>query len=308
MPRFAKTSVILLIAMLILLTGCERGMQKPMIAAMTQTPATDDPEAFAMALVQAAVDFHKANGAEATVAYYNDPASIDGTWYVFITDADDIFIAHPTAPSFIGTDLKLLLGFGGEPTGAEIAMATHDGNWTEYLWPNPETDKIEQKRTWSIRYDGYLFSSGYYEPWAPDPATLVLASKDDPETFTRDFVLRAIAHYEFSGVAAMTDYYNDPASMDGQWYVSIADANDIVIASAPSQAFLGTDLKAAIGPDGFMIGAEIAKAMGTGRWVEYLWPNPVTGEVGYKRSWSIRHDGYLFGSGYDIEAPTEGDQ
>lgn len=102
----------------------------------------------------------------------------------------------------------------------------------------------------------------------------------------------------------MTEYYNDPASMDGQWYVSISDPNDIVIASAPSQMFLGTDLKAAIGPDGFKIGEEIAKATSTGRWVEYMWPNPITGEVGYKRSWSIRHDGYLFGSGYDIDAPT----
>ncbi|MDE0681707.1 MAG: hypothetical protein OXI63_02210 [Candidatus Poribacteria bacterium] len=40
------------------------------------------------------------------------------------------------------------------------------------------------------------------------------------------------------------------------------------IASAPSQAFLGTDLKAAIGPDGFRIGVEIAKATGIGCWVE----------------------------------------
>ena len=55
---------------------------------------------------------------------------------------------------------------------------------------------------------------------------------------------------------------------------------------------------------GFMIGAEIAKATCIGRWMEYMWPNPITGEVGYKRSWSIRHDGYLFDSGYDIDAPT----
>ena len=47
------------------------------------------------------------------------------------------------------------------------------------------------------------------------------------------------------------------------------------IASTPSQAFLGTDLKDAIGPDGFKIGVEIAKATGIGRWVEYVWPNPV---------------------------------
>ena len=282
MLRFAKVFVILLITTLIL-TGCDRAMRKPMMASMTEMSTTYDPEVFTMALVHAAIDFYKANGIEATAAHYNDPTSIDGQWYVFITDADDIFIAHPAAPSFVGMDLKMILGLDGAPIGTEIAMALSDGQWTEYLWPNPKTNKIEQKR---------------------NPAMLMLSSKEDPEAFTHDFVLRAIAHYEFSGVAAVTDYYNDPASMDGQWYVSISDANDIVIASAPSQAFLGTELKAAIGPDGFMIGAEIAMAMGTGRWVEYLWPNPVTGEVGYKRSWSIRHDGYLFGSGYDIETPT----
>lgn len=45
----------------------------------------------------------------------------------------------------------------------EIAMATGTGHWTEYLWPNPETGADEQKRTWSIRHDGYLFSAGYCE-------------------------------------------------------------------------------------------------------------------------------------------------
>ncbi|MCY3548826.1 MAG: hypothetical protein OXN27_01045 [Candidatus Poribacteria bacterium] len=42
-------------------------------------------------------------------------------------------------------------------------MATGTGHWTEYLWPNPETGADEQKRTWSIRHDGYLFSAGYCE-------------------------------------------------------------------------------------------------------------------------------------------------
>lgn len=45
----------------------------------------------------------------------------------------------------------------------EITMATGTGHWTEYLWPNPETGADEQKRTWSIRHDGYLFSAGYCE-------------------------------------------------------------------------------------------------------------------------------------------------
>lgn len=281
--------------------GCERAIQHPM--PLTEMPTVEDPEVLTVALVQAAIDFHKIDGTEATVAHYNDPARIDGQWYVFITDRDDIFIAHPAAPHVIGKDSKTILGLDGKPTGAEKATTT--GLWTEYLWLNPKTNKIELKRTWSIRHEGYLFGSGYYEPWAPDPDTLTLSSKDDPVAFTHDFVLQAIARYEFAGVEATAAHYNDPASMDGEWYVFIADANDISIASVPNPDFIGTPLKESIGPDGFKVGAELIKATGTGRWSAYLWLNPMTGENQYKRSWVIRHDGYLFGSGYYINEPTE---
>lgn len=275
-------------------------MTKPMVDAVTQAemPTMDEPEAFAVALVQSAVDLYKTGGRDAVVAHSNDPASIDGQWYVFITDENDIYVAHPAAPSFIGRDIKDIPSIDGSPAGANIAMATTDGRWTEYLWPNPETNKLEQKRTWSIRYDGYLFATGYYEPWAPDPATLTLASKDDPAAYTRDFVLEAIARYEFGGLDAIATYYNAPASIDGQWYVFITDANDMFVAHAPRQDFVGTDLKDVIGLDGSPLGVNIAKATGVGLWIEYLWPNPATGENELKRTWAIRHDGYLFGSGY----------
>jgi len=183
-------------------------------------------------------------------------------------------------------------------------MAKSVGHWTEYLWPNPNTNKLEQKRTWSIRYDGYLFATGYYEPRKPDPATLPTVSKDDPVAFTRALVLEAVARYEFAGVDAIASYYNDPAHIEGQWYVFITDANDMFVAHAPRPDFIGTDLKAVLGLDGSMLGAEIAKATGVGLWVEYLWPNPATGMNEVKRTWSIRHDGYLFGSGY-YEAVSE---
>ena len=284
------------------LTGCERSMTKPMMddtMTPSEMPTMDDPEAFAVALVQAAVDLYKANGAEAAITYYNDPASIDGQWYVFITDPDDIFVAHPAAPNFIGTDLKIIPGLDGSLIGVEIAMATEDGQWTEYLWPNPDTNKLEQKRTWSIRHDGYLFSAGYYDPWAPDPATLTLASKEDLEAFTHDFVLAAITRYEFTGVDATATYYNDPASIDGQWYVFITDPDDIFVAHAPKQDLVGTPLQDVLSLDGsYSVGAEIAKATKTGLWIEYEWPNPASGENEMKRTWAIRHDNHLFGSGY----------
>ncbi len=290
------------------ITGCDR------IAPELTDPATppemiptmDDPEAFTVAFVQAAIDLYKAEGAEATATYYNDPANIEGQWYVFIIDANDIYLAHPLVPRFLGKDIKAIPGIDGSPLGVEIAMATTEGRWTEYLWPNPGTNKLEKKRTWSIRHDGYLFASGYYEPWVRDPATLTLASKDDPVAFTHGFVLAAIARYEFEGLEATAAYYNDKANIDGQWYVFITDADDMFVAHAPRPDLVGTDLKDVLGLDGSrMLGVEIASATATGLWIEYLWPNPETGENEQKRTWAIRHDGYLFGAGY-YEPTTEG--
>ena len=118
------------------------------------------------------------------------------------------------------------------------------------------------------------------------------------EAFTVDFVYKAIARYEFEGIEATAAYYNDPASIDGQWYVFITDASDIFVAYAPRPGFVGTDIKDVQVLDGSPIGVEFAKVIGAGTWIEYKWPNPASGEVEMKRSWAIRHDGYLFGSGY----------
>lgn len=291
------TLLLILSLVVIGFTGCDN--LTGVIGDSYKTPM-DDPEAFTLAFVQEAIDLYKTDGIEATVAHYGNPENIQGQWYVFITDENDFYVAHALAPNLIGTDIKSVPGGDGSPTGVEIAKATEEGHWTEYLWPNPETNKLEQKRTWSIRYDGYLFASGYYEPWTPDPASLLTASKDNPEAYARSLVLSAIAYYESEGIAATTAYYNDPARVDGQWYVFITGENDIFVAHPVRQDFTEkpTDLKDIVGSDGYQLGIEIAKATGLGHWVDYLWPNPESGNEEQKRTWAIRHDGYLFGTGY----------
>lgn len=281
-------------------TGCEKAMTEPVMDAMTptETPAMDDPEMFTHTLVQAAIDLYKTASRDAAIAYHNDAASVDGQWYVFIIDADDIIASHAVSPGLVGRDAKEIVGSDGYPLGIEIVKATEEGHWINYLWHNPEANKLETKRTWVIRYDGYIFGSGYYEPWHPDPATLPTVSKDDPEAFTVSLVHEAIARYEFEGSDTAAAYYNAPANVDGQWYVFITDANDIFVAHPASPEFVGRDIKEILGLDGSPLGAEIAKATGAGLWIEYLWPNPETGEDEQKRTWAIRHDGYLFGSGY----------
>ncbi len=152
------------------ITGCERAMTAPVTDTVMpmDTPTTDDPEAFAVAFVQAAIDLYKSEGSMATATYYNDPANINGQWYVFITDANDIFVAHAPIQKLVGTDLKDVMGLDGSALGEEIAKATETGLWIEYLWPNPQSGMDEMKRTWAIRYDGYLFASGYYKPAVED--------------------------------------------------------------------------------------------------------------------------------------------
>ena len=299
MRNFLFTLLIIGLAA-ICITGCERPMAKPMMDAATPTemPPMDDPEAFAVTFVQAAVDFYKAEGREAAIATYNDPASVNGQWYVFIIDDRDIIVSHAPLPELIGVDIKDVVGFIDYPIGTEIVKATEAGHWIEYLAHNPQVNKLELKRTWIIRYDGYIFVSGYYEPWGPDPATLTPVSKDDPEAFTRAIVLAAIARYESEGAEATAAYYNDPANIDGQWYVLITDENDIYVAHPLRPDFIGKDIKDIPGLDGTPVGVEIAMATETGLWIEYSWPNPESDEIELKRTWAIRHDGYLFGSGY----------
>ena len=278
-------------------TGCDN--LTGVIGDSYKTPI-DEPEAFAIAFVQEAIELYKTQGRDAAITYHNDPQNIEGQWYVFITDENDIYVAHPLAPNLIGQDIKNILSVDGLPSGEDIAKATEEGSWSEYLWHNPETNKLGQKRTWSIRYDGYLFSSGYYVPWSPDPVSLLTATKDNPEAYARSLVLSAIARYEREGSAATATYYNDPARIDGQWYVFITGENDIFVSHPVRQDFVAnkTDLKDIVGSDGYQLGVEIAKATGIGLWVDYLWPNPESGNEEQKRTWAIRHDGYLFGTGY----------
>ena len=242
-------------------------------------------------------------GLDATVEYYNSQESLEGHFYLFLIGADDIYVAHPIFPHLIGTDIKDVVGSDGQELGKEIAQATEDGIWVEYLWPNPVTRAEERKTTWAIRHDGLIFASGYYT--AGDEAVATPWKDADPRVYTVDYVNRAIERYERDGLDSMTAYYNSVASFEGQWYLFAMDENDIYIVHSLLPRLIGTDIKDVVGSDGFELGKEIAKATEDGIWVEYLWPHPVTLEEVPKVGYAARHDGLIFASGYypEVENP-----
>ncbi len=246
-------------------------------------PKSDAP-AYAQSLVRRATHLRADLGLEGTLEYYNSPESVDGQFYTFILQAEDLrTLANGARPELVDIDPPVRIDAAGYAYGEAFAETTDEGHWVSYVFINPATDELESKHTWIIEHDGLLFGSGWYT---------------DPADYTQYLVGEAVDMYESQGREAAVSYYNTAESVDGQWYVFIVDADDLFLSHAPSPFLLGTDLKEVVGSDGFELGKEIAKATEEGHWVEYLWPNPATAMEETKRSWVIRHDGLIFGSGY----------
>ena len=246
--------------------------------------------------VDKATELYDREGLDATIAYYDSRESVDGQFYLFLIGADDIYLAHPIFPHLKGTDIKDVVGSDGQELGREIAQATEDGIWVEYLWPNPVTQLEDSKVTWAIRHDNLIFASGYYTgeaDSAPPPWR-----DADPREYTVDYVNRAVERYERDGLDAMKAYYNSVAAFEGQWYLFATDANDIYHVHPLLPRLIGTDIKDVVGADGYELGKEIAKATEEGHWIEYIWPHPSTLKNAPKVSYAVRRDGMIFASGY----------
>ena len=132
-------------------------------------------------------------------------------------------------------------------------------------------------------------------------------SRDNPAAYTQAFVERAIDRYNNEGLQATLDYYNSPDSIDGQWYVFIANT-DIILANAAVPSIVGTSSLDTRGADGYPIGQHLsAVATEEGAWGDYYWVNPESGETQTKHSWVVRHNGLVFGSGWYEPGPSKED-
>ncbi len=274
--------------------------ETPEIAEL-DVPEREDVDGYTKYVVNQAIARYEIEGRDATVDYYNTEASVDGEWYVFITDEDNIMISHATLPGNVGLSLIEDLGIDstGYAFGPVMAAAGESGRWVSYVYLNPATGQEETKHSWVVRRHGLLFGSGWYEV-TPDVAAPV-PSKSQPDIFTKHFVDQAISFYIANGREATIEFYNSRASVDGEWYVFIADENDILVAHATVPSRRGgylRDPSTRTDIAGFFYGPVLADASELGRWVTYQFLNPAIGQVRTKHTWAIRYDGLLFGSGW----------
>ncbi len=213
----------------------------------------------------------------------NREESIDGQWYVFIIDENDLVIGHPYAHR-LGLDLKgwVATDATGYNFGPDMLSATEDGKWVSYVFRNPQsggieadhTGALEYKHVWAVRHDGLLFASGWHI---------------SADAYTQFVVDEAIARYHADGLEAALGYYNHPESVDAQWYVFIATPDGEVLGHYNAEAF-AVHLEEMLDDGSF-------RAIAEGIWVTHEDVNPATGEVRDKHFWLVEHDGLVFGSG-----------
>ena len=262
---------------------------------VAQIPPRSDPAAYTGFFVQNAISRYETLGLDATLAHYNRTESVDGQWYVFIVDQDDLVLAHPDG-SLAGLDLKGPLGTdaNGYNFGREMLSATKEGRWVSYVYGNPETrpagaafGELQFKNSWVVRHDGLLFGSGWYV---------------DADEFTKSFVATAVSRFrrgglegtaeyftgsesDFAGMAAAIDYYNSVETVEGKWSAFIADSSGTIV-DHYDKSKVGRDLED-------LFGVAMFEASPEGNWV-------TTESL---HIWVVQYDGMVFGSGWRQDEP-----
>ena len=263
-------------------------------------PPKSDSAAYTRFLVDAAIGRYETEGLAATLAHYNNPASLDGQWYVFIIDEEDLVIAHPD-PGRLGLDLKGWAGSdaNGYNYGAEMRSATAEGKWVSYVYRNPakaevtpgDLSDVELKNAWVIRHDGLLFASGWYIDVDQFTVNIVAALVELFRTQGIDGTMETLNSDPASllgGAAESAAAYNASGAVQGEWSPFIADPEGTIVLHL-NPARIGTKLEDALGP-------EPLAASGAGAWL--------TSDS--MRIWAVEEEGWTFGAGWRSDAGSDG--
>ena len=120
----------------------------------------------AVALAEKGAQFIHVHGKAEMIARINqrDPEFNHGALYLAMRDLRGITIAHPTT-ALIGKDLLEVPDADGKPFRKEmLALARGPGRgWVDYKFRNPESGKVEAKRTYVLRVDDVALEAGIYQ-------------------------------------------------------------------------------------------------------------------------------------------------
>ncbi len=121
----------------------------------------------AVAMVKRVQEKFRKDGPEATFNAVTDPSTRefhDRDLYPFIYDLTGLNVAHGARPALVGKNLISLKDQDGKHLIRDmITVATTSGSgWVDYKWPNPITNKIEDKSSYVEKLGDYFVGVGIY--------------------------------------------------------------------------------------------------------------------------------------------------
>jgi len=122
----------------------------------------------AVAMVKRVEAMFAKDGAEATFKAVSDKSVAefhDRDLYPFVYDMKGDCVAHGARPALIGKNLIDLKDQDGKYLIREmVTIAQGPGSgWVDYKWPNPLTNKIEDKTSYVEKMGDYLVGVGVYK-------------------------------------------------------------------------------------------------------------------------------------------------
>ncbi len=144
-----------------------------MLAALLAAPSAHAGSEFgskdeAVAMVKRVQEKFRTEGAQATFSAVSDKSTKefhDRDLYPFIYDMSGKNVAHGARPALIGKNLIGLKDQDGKyliREMVEIAKGPGSG-WIDYKWPNPLTNKIEDKSSYIEKMGDYFVGVGIYK-------------------------------------------------------------------------------------------------------------------------------------------------
>jgi cytochrome c len=131
--------------------------------------ATEPTEKDAIAMAERAAAFNKAHGRDMLIKKIGDkdPEFVQGSMYIYMRDArTGVNLAHPFNKSIIGKDLNDVPDTNGKMYRREImqvAGAKEGKGWVDYMYKNPENNKIEAKTAYVLRAGDVVLVAGIYK-------------------------------------------------------------------------------------------------------------------------------------------------
>ena len=143
-----------------------------LIIPLHAAPPEHGSKAEAVAMVKRAQEMFKKDGADATFRAVSDPSTKafhDRDLYAYIYNLSGLCVAHGARPALINKNLIDLKDQDGNYLirgHIEIAKGPGSG-WISYKWPNPLTNKIEDKTSYVEKMgDDYFVGVGVYRDCA----------------------------------------------------------------------------------------------------------------------------------------------